>query len=153
MSYNIGNNPTTLTAAASGDLLKVHDISADSEKNITAADLVGSNGTAVENFAITTTTGVAYTIEETAGRDVALFVTETNDEAHTITFPALAVLRDGQRITISYAAALTANATFAKGGAGAISGAHGAAVTQYQTFLYIYDATGDIWFGSTLAIT
>jgi hypothetical protein len=149
MAYNIGSNPTALTAPATGDKVAIHDVSAYAEKYITRGHLVGPT---VENHNITTA-APNYQVVEDSGADVRLFVEETNDTAHTITFTTTAAnLRDGQKITIVYLLASTANATFAKGGAGAISDAHGAAVSQYQVFEYYYSATDDKWIGAAPAL-
>ena len=149
MAYNIGDNPTALALPAGGDKVKVHDISADSEKYSTVAQI----GQAWEHETFDITTGTPdYTVTEASGRNVWLYITETNDTASQISMPAAGMV-DGQVVQVTYAAALTANATFEKGGATAILGTWGAGVGAGGTFRYTYRAANDTWYGGILSLS
>lgn len=149
MSYNIGSNPTALTAPAQGDLLKIHDVSSDVEKKVKAG--VFFQSVAKETFDID---GVSTgQVAEANGNDVEVIITESGtDNTMTLTMPAIATVVDGQTITVIFEEALTANATFAHGGASAITPTWGAGVALGQTFEFKYNATEDAWFGGIRAI-
>ena len=147
MPHNIGSNPTELTTPVQDDLLEIHDVSGNVANrmigNVFAQQVVS------ETFDITTAVK-DYAMTETGGRNTYLLITETDDENTTITLPAIAGVVDGQEVLITFAAALTANATFAHGGATAIVPTWGAAVVAGETFSFKYNETEDTWYGGSL---
>lgn len=140
MAYNIGDNPTALTAPASGDKLKIHDVSAGDEKCITRAELLNGH----TNQVAVPTTGTTVTCTAT-GDKLWVRINPAGTLANLqVDLPAVATAQDGQEVTLTFTQIITALVVDDNGAtecAPAIT-----AASENQSLTYRYHAVDDTWY-------
>ena len=146
MAENIGSNPTELAVCASGDLLKIHDIShaaagtSGPEKSIKAGVVVN----AFEAQASVPVTGATVTCTPT-GSKLWLRINPAGTLANLqVDLPAKATASDGQEVIVTCTQVITAFVCD-DNGATEVTGAI-TALAANQTIIYKYHATDDTWY-------